>query len=132
MDAPISILSGELFGDTGIDEQEALDFHCPLSITANGGSEVSITCFGQATRNGLLEYTAEFGWPPYRQSVILEGGRFDYTIQVPDITPPADLRRLKLIALDLQTGVSATQDVELHITSESPGFGMRRHYCARR
>ncbi|MCY3488283.1 MAG: hypothetical protein OXH34_07560, partial [Bacteroidetes bacterium] len=48
------------------------------------------------------------------------GGRFDYTIQVPDITQSADLRRLKLIALDLQTGTSTTQDVELHITNEKP------------
>ena len=121
-DVSLLRVSGDLFGTTGIDEQEAPDFHCPLSITASGGSEVSITCFGQATRNGLLEYTAEFGWPPYRQSVILEGGRFDYTIQVPDIAQSADLHRLKLIALDLQTGVSATQDVELHITNERPGL----------
>lgn len=119
-DAPIPIQSGELFGDMGINEQEAPDFHCPLSITASGKSEVSITCFGQGTTNGPLQYTAEFDWPPYRQSVILEGGRFDYTIQVPEITQSADLRRMKLIALDLQTGISATQDVELHITSERP------------
>ena len=119
-DTPISILSGESFGDMGINEQEAPDFHCPLSITASGGSEVPITCFGQGITNGLLQYTAEFDWPPYRHSVVLEGGRFDYTIQVPDITQSADLRRMKLIALDMQTGITATQDVELHITNERP------------
>ena len=119
-DTPVSIPSGELFGVMGINEHEAPDFHCPLSITASGRSEVSITCFGQGTTNGLLQYTAEFDWPPYRQSVILEGGRFDYTIQVPDITQSADLRRMKLIALDLQTGISVTQDIELHITNERP------------
>ena len=115
-----SILSEQLFRELGLTEQEAPDFHCPLSITASGRSEVAITCFGQGATNGLLQYTAEFDWPPYNQSVILEGGRFDYTIQVPHITQSADLRRLKLIALDLQTGISATQDVELHITNEKP------------
>ena len=106
--------------ELGLNEQEAPDFHCPLSVTASDRSEVAITCFGQGTTNGLLRYTAEFDWPPYRQSVILEGGRFDYTIQVPDITQSADLRRLKLVALDLQTGTSTTQDVELHITNDKP------------
>ncbi|MCY3593721.1 MAG: hypothetical protein OXH01_00575 [Bacteroidetes bacterium] len=106
--------------ELGINEQEAPDFHCPLSVTASDRSEVAITCFGQGPTNGLLRYTAEFDWPPYRQSVILEGGRFDYTIQVPDITQSADLRRLKLVALDLQTGTSTTQDVELHITNDKP------------
>ena len=119
-DAPISILSGELFGEIEINEQEPPDLHCPLSTTASGGSDISITCFGQGTTNGLLQYTAEFDWPPYHHSVVLESGRFDYTIQVPEITQSADLRRMKLIALDLQTGVSTTQDVELHITNERP------------
>ena len=119
-DAPISILSGELFGEIEINEQEPPDLHCPLSTTAIGGSDISITCFGQGTTNGLLQYTAEFDWPPYHHSVVLESGRFDYIIQVPEITQSADLRRMKLIALDLQTGVSATQDVELHITNERP------------
>lgn len=115
-----SILSDQLLGDVEFNAQEGPDFHCPLSITASGGSEVAITCFGQATADGSLQYTAEFDWPPYRQSVILEEGQFDYTIQVPDITQSADLRRLKLVALDLQTGTSTTQDVELHITNEKP------------
>ncbi|MDE0556204.1 MAG: hypothetical protein OXI24_18480, partial [Candidatus Poribacteria bacterium] len=76
-DGSTSILSAQLFRDLGINEQEAPDFHCPLSVTASGRSEVAITCFGQGATNGLLQYTAEFDWPPHRQSVILEGGRFD-------------------------------------------------------
>ena len=93
---------------------------CDPSITIDGGTETVITCSGQGPSGGFLEYTAEFDWPPYSETVVLASGDFDYTLRAPVITDPSNIRRLDLTALDPKTGLSTTQTVEVHVVNGDP------------
>ncbi len=104
-------------------EEDAVPYlRCPLSVTVIGGAEKAIACKSARSAGGLLEYTAEFDWPPYRHTLIMEGGEFEFTLQAPEISAAAEMQSLMLTATDPATGHSATASVQVHVINAAPAL----------
>ncbi len=104
-------------------EEDAVPYlRCPLSVTVIGGAEKAIACTSARSAGGLLEYTAEFDWPPYRHTLIMEGGEFEFTVQAPEISAAAEMQSLILTATDPATGRSATASVQVHVINAAPAL----------
>ncbi len=93
---------------------------CVHSITVEESAETLLSCTGISPSGDLLQYTAEFDWPPYTETMILPAGAFDYVLKAPAITDAADIRTIELSALDLETGLSASHAVEVHVIDADP------------
>ena len=104
------------------EEDAAPYLRCPLSVTVIGGAEKTIACTSARSAGGLLEYAAEFDWPPYRHTLIMEGGEFEFTVRAPEITAAAEMQSLVLTATDPATGHSATASVQVHVINAAPAL----------
>ena len=104
---------------------EAPRLVCAPSITVDSGAEAVLACTGYNPTGGLLEYTAEFGWPPFSESVVLAGGDLEYSVRAPVITDAAEVQWLELTAEDPQTGLTGSQTVEVHIVNTKPALQCR-------
>ena len=99
---------------------EAPRLRCDPSVTVESHSEAVITCSGQSLFGGFLEYTAEFDWPPFSETIILPSGEFDFTVRAPAIDDATDVYRLRLTALDHQSGLTTVRTVEVHVVNTDP------------
>ena len=104
------------------EEDAAPYLRCPLSVTVIGGAQEAIACTSARSDGGLLKYTAEFDWPPYRHTLIMEGGEFEFTVRAPEISAAAEMQSLILTATDPATGHSATASVQVHVINAAPAL----------
>ncbi len=101
-------------------QPEPPDLRCVRSVTVEAAGEASVSCLGAGSEPGLLQYTARFDWPPYSETVVLEGGDFEYVLRAPANEDAAAVRRLELTVEDLATGLAASQDIEVHVVNAGP------------
>ncbi len=120
--APVSDFgSGELALDLSEKTAEAGPYlRCPLSVTAESGGQMSLACTSGAGDAGLLEYAAEFDWPPFTHTVAMEEGEFEFRVALPDIAASAEIRTIRLTATDPSSGLAASASVQVHLIDQSP------------
>ena len=99
---------------------EPLDLRCVQSVTVEASGESIVSCTSTSSAGDLLQYTARFDWPPYSETVVLEGGDLEYTIRAPAIADHSAVRRLELTAEDHLTGETASQEIEVHVVNSGP------------
>ena len=121
--APVSEFgSAELALDLELDQtKEARPYlSCPLSVTAASGGQVSLECTSGAGDAGLLEYGAEFDWPPYTHTVVMEDGDFEFRVALPDVAASAEIRIIRITATDPSSGLTTSASVQVHLVDQSP------------
>ncbi len=123
----IPVVSGAPVADGAIGDTEGdglpdrmPEIECETHVTLRTGSEAGIACHGHGAAGRMLEYTADFDWPPYRQTQVMDAGAFTFTLRPPQIDAELETRAVMLTARDRSTGQSVSQEVTLTVVNVDP------------